>query len=52
MNQPTKNPAAVALGRLAGGKKKNLTESEIDRRTKRLEEARKKRWPQKPNNAN
>jgi hypothetical protein len=48
MTTPTKNPAAVALGRLAGGKKKNLTESEIDRRTKRLEEARKKRWPPKP----
>jgi hypothetical protein len=48
MTAPTKNPAAVALGRLAGGKKKNLTPEEIDRRTKRLEEARKKRWPKKP----
>jgi hypothetical protein len=48
MTTPTKNPAAVALGRLAGGKKKTLTETEIDRRTKRLEEARKKRWPKKP----
>jgi hypothetical protein len=48
MTTKPKNPAAVALGRLAGGKKKNLTEKEIDRRTKRLEKARKKRWPPKP----
>jgi hypothetical protein len=48
MTTPTKNPAAVALGRLAGGKKKTLTESEIDRRTQRLADARKKRWPKKP----
>jgi hypothetical protein len=48
MSNPTKNPAAVALGRLAGGKKKTLTETEIDRRTQRLADARKKRWPKKP----
>jgi hypothetical protein len=42
-----KNKAASALGKLAKGKPKNLTEWEIARRTRRLAEARKKRWPKK-----
>lgn len=40
-----KNPAAVALGKLASGKPKNYTAAELARRKKRLAEARKKRWP-------
>ena len=42
-----KNKAASALGKLAKGKPKNLTKAEIARRTKRLAEAREKRWPKK-----
>jgi len=38
------NKAAQALGRLAKGVKKTLTREEIEKRTKRLTEARKKRW--------
>jgi hypothetical protein len=45
MNQIQK--AASLLGKMAKGKKKTLTKEEIRRRTLRLEEARKKRWPQK-----
>jgi hypothetical protein len=45
---PKKNPAAVALGKLAAGKKKKLTSAEIAKRTERLAEARKKRWEKKP----
>jgi hypothetical protein len=48
MTTPTKNPAAVALGKLAKGKKKTLTAQEIERRTERLNKARKNRWPPKP----
>jgi hypothetical protein len=44
---PKKNPAAVALGKLAAGKKKKLTTAEIAKRTERLMEARKKRWEKK-----
>jgi len=41
------NPSKLAseLGKRAKGKPKNLTPEEIKRRTKRLAEARKKRWP-------
>jgi hypothetical protein len=45
---PKKNPAAVALGKLAAGKKKKMTSAEIANRTERLAEARKKRWEKKP----
>jgi hypothetical protein len=38
-----KNPAAVALGRMAKGKKKNYSPEEIARRTARLAEAREKK---------
>jgi len=38
------NKAAQALGRLGKGIPKNYTEEEIEKRTKRLTEARKKRW--------
>ena len=41
------NKAAQQLGRLAKGKPKTLTKAEIARRTKRLAEAREKRWPKK-----
>lgn len=41
------NKAAQQLGRMARGKKKNLSPQEIERRTKRLADARKKRWPAK-----
>jgi len=45
-----KNPAAVALGKLAKGKPKKFarhsyTREELERRKQRLDEARKKRWP-------
>jgi hypothetical protein len=40
-----KNPAAVALGKLAKGKPKTLSCDEIARRTARLAAARLKRWP-------
>ena len=41
------NKAAQALGRLAKGKKKTLTDEERKRRSLRLAELRKKRWPAK-----
>ena len=41
------NKAAQQLGQLGKGKKKTLTPEEIDRRTKQLADARKKRWPKK-----
>ena len=41
------NRAAQALGRLAKGVPKSYTPSEIEARTKRLVEARAKRWPKK-----
>ncbi len=36
----SKNPAAVALGKLGKGKKKTLSEEEINLRTERLKKAR------------
>lgn len=42
------NRAAQALGRLARGVPKSYTREEIEARTKRLAEARLKRWPKKP----
>jgi hypothetical protein len=42
------NKAASQLGKLAKGVKKTLSKEEIARRTKRLAEARKKRWPKQP----
>jgi len=41
------NRAAQTLGRLARGKPKKYTAAELERRKKRLAEARKKRWPKK-----
>ena len=41
-----KNPAAVALGKLAAGHRKRYTCAEIARRTARLALARAKRWPE------
>jgi hypothetical protein len=41
------NKAAQQLGRMAKGKKKQLSPEEIDRRTKQLADARKKRWLKK-----
>lgn len=38
------NKAAQALGRQAKGVPKNFSQAEIDRRKKRLAEARAKRW--------
>ena len=38
------NKSASALGKLAKGKPKNYTQAELDRRAKRLAEARKLRW--------
>ena len=38
------NKAAQTLGRLAAGKPKNYTAAELARRTKRLADARLKRW--------
>ena len=38
------NKAAQSLGRLAKGKPKKYSQAEIKARTKRLAEARKKRW--------
>ncbi len=38
------NRAAQALGRLARGIPKNYTSAELSERTKRLKEARAKRW--------
>lgn len=52
-----KNKAAVALGKLAKGRPKNLSSAEIKRRTERLSKARKLRWKsheanQRPNRRN
>ena len=41
-----KNPASE-LGKMARGVPKKYSKSEIAKRTKRLAEARKKRWPEK-----
>jgi hypothetical protein len=41
------NKAAQSLGRLARGVPKKYSSAEIQRRTKRLAEARKKRWAKK-----
>jgi hypothetical protein len=41
------NKAAQQLGRLGKGKKKTLAPEEIERRKKRLADARGKRWPKK-----
>lgn len=43
-----KNPAAVALGRLAKGKPKTLSEAERQRRRELLAKVRKLRWVRKP----
>jgi len=43
------NKAAQELGRLGKGKPKTLTKAERKRRTVRLADARKKRWPVKAN---
>jgi hypothetical protein len=43
-----KNPAAVALGRMAKGKAKTLTPDEIAIRSERLAKAREKRWAPNP----
>lgn len=42
-----KNPAAVALGKLAAGKKKKYSKAEIAKRTKRILEAGRKRKEKK-----
>ena len=47
MRPPTKEPAAVALGRLTRGIPKRLTPEERERRRLALAAARSKRWPQK-----
>jgi hypothetical protein len=47
-----KNPAAVALGRLAKGIPKTYTQAERERRKQRLAEARKKRWNKNANRDN
>jgi len=47
MPSPRKNPAAVALGKLAAGVPKVYSKAELKRRAARLTEARKKRWPAK-----
>jgi hypothetical protein len=44
MNTSTKNPAAQALGRLARGAKKTISNAERKRRAESLAEARKGRW--------
>jgi hypothetical protein len=41
------NRAAQQLGKLARGKEKHYSPAEIKKRTKRLAEARKKRWARK-----
>jgi hypothetical protein len=43
----TMNRAAQELGRMGKGKPKTLTDAERKRRSLRLAEARKKRWPSK-----
>jgi hypothetical protein len=40
-----KNKAAQALGRMGKGIKKTLSDDERHKRSLRLKEARKKRWP-------
>lgn len=42
-----KNKAAQAIGRLARGVPKNYSAAEIAKRTQRLAEATKKRWPKR-----
>jgi hypothetical protein len=42
-----KNPIAVALGRMAAGKAKTLTDTERQRRADALSKVRSKRWPEK-----
>lgn len=44
-----KNPAAVALGKMAAGKPKHFTKAERARRAARLALARANRWPEKGN---
>ena len=39
------NKSAQSLGRLAAGKPKNYSASELTKRKERLADARKKRWP-------
>ncbi len=46
--QPIKNESAAALGRLAKGKRKTLTDQERERRRLALAQYRLKRWPDKP----
>lgn len=41
---PIKNPAAVALGKLAKGHKKSVSKRESAARRERLANARKRRW--------
>jgi hypothetical protein len=41
------NRAASQLGKLAAGKPKTYSAAEIERRKKRLAEARLKRWPKR-----
>ena len=43
--RPAKNPAAVALGKRARGIPKRFSADEIARRSKRLAQARLRRWP-------
>jgi hypothetical protein len=45
--QLARHRAAQSLGRLGKGKKKTLAPEEIERRKKRLSDARAKRWPKK-----
>jgi hypothetical protein len=47
LNDRAMNKAAQQLGRLARGKEKHYSPAEIKKRTKRLAEARKKRWAKK-----
>jgi len=47
MNQPKKNPLAVALGKMAKGVKKQVSAEESKRRADSLAQARLKRWPKK-----
>jgi hypothetical protein len=42
------NNAAAALGRMAKGVPKRLSEAERERRRRSLADAREKRWPKKP----
>jgi len=45
--KPKKNPAAVALGRMAAGVPKQYSDEERAKRAQRLALARAKRWPLK-----